>query len=159
MATGIVSIALRLAGFGWAWRTPAATAAAFLGVAAVLWAVLLPRVVRAVRRPLPGAAYLVTVATQSVAVLGAMLAAGPGPGRLVWTAGVLLGGGLVLYFVVLARFDLGQVAAGAGGHWVAGGSLAISTVAAARVAAAAGPPARAPLEWLTLAVLAAVLGW
>ncbi|MFC4048550.1 tellurite resistance/C4-dicarboxylate transporter family protein [Actinomadura syzygii] len=213
MATGIVSIGLRLAGFGWAWRTLAATAAAlwvvlavsfgrsiagdparwrdeasapavltsvagtgvvgdtaelaghavtaaaFLGVAAVLWAVLLPRVVRGLRRPAPGAAYLVTVATQSVAVLAALLAARAGSGWLVWPAGVLLGGGLVLYFVVLARFDLGQVAAGAGDHWVAGGSLAISTVAAARVTAAAGPPVRTPLEWLTLAVLAAVLGW
>ena len=207
MATGIVSIGLRLAGFGWAGRAllvltaalwivlavtfgrllvvdvpatsrPAAltsvagtgvlgdgallsghtgTAAVLLAIATALWCALLPRVLRHLRGPLPGSAYLVTVATQALAVLAAMLATQPGARWLGWPAGVLLAAGLVLYLLVLRRFDLGQLGAGPGDHWVVAGALSISALAAARVTDVAGrPPA---LAALTLAVLAVALAW
>ncbi|QXJ26874.1 hypothetical protein AGRA3207_006226 [Actinomadura graeca] len=209
MATGIVSLGLRLAGFLWAARgllvitaalwlvlavtfcgllldgarreelaAPAvltsvagtgvlgngialtghsAAAAVLLTVTAVLWLLLLPRVLRRLGRSLPGAAYLVTVATQSVAGLAAALAVPLSAPWLTWAAGVLLAAGLALYALVLSRFDLGQLHRGAGDHWVVAGSLSISALACARLAAATGRPE--PLTWLTLAILAAALSW
>ncbi|MEU9018560.1 hypothetical protein [Actinomadura sp. NPDC048394] len=134
-------------------------AEALLALMAVAWLLLLPRVVRHLRRRLPGAAYLVTVSTQSLVVLASTLAKQPPARWLVWPAGVLLALGLVLYLFVLSRFDFGQVRDGAGDHWVLAGALSISALACAKLAAAAGTPAPPPLEALMLVILAAALAW
>ncbi|WP_312875017.1 tellurite resistance/C4-dicarboxylate transporter family protein [Actinomadura litoris] len=209
MATGIVSIALRLAGVMWAARgllvitaalwvvlvvtfcglladgsrrdelsVPAiltsvagtgvlgngialsghaVTAVVPLVIAFGLWMFLLPRVLRRLKRRLPGAAYLVTVATQSVVVLAATLADLLPAHLLTWPAGTLLALGLGLYVFVLSRFDFRQLYRGSGDHWVLAGSLSISALASARVTNAAGDPR--PLEWLTFAVLGVALAW
>lgn len=134
-------------------------AEALLALMAVAWLLLLPRVVRHLRRRLPGAAYLVTVSTQSLVVLASTLAKQLPARWLVWPAGVLLALGLVLYLFVLSRFDFGQVRDGAGDHWVLAGALSISALACAKLAAAAGAPAPPPLEALMLVILAAALAW
>jgi hypothetical protein len=47
---------------------------------------------------------------------------------------VPFGLGLGLYVVVIARFDVRQLAVGRGDHWITGGGLGISSLAAARLA-------------------------
>ncbi|MGW2043906.1 tellurite resistance/C4-dicarboxylate transporter family protein [Streptomyces sp. NPDC001858] len=108
-------------------------AAALLALAAVLWPVLLATVVRRWRRRMPGAVFLACVATQGLALLGAVLAKAESVAWLAHTALVLFWLGLVLYGVALALFDLRQVAEGAGDQWVAGGALAISALAGAHL--------------------------
>ncbi|TDD85882.1 hypothetical protein E1293_10360 [Actinomadura darangshiensis] len=132
-------------------------AAVLLGLTAVLWTVLLPRVLRQLSRRVPGAAYLVTVATQAVAVLAATLAVELPAKWLAWPAVTMLALGLLLYVLVLTRFDFGELVGGAGDQWVVGGSLSISALASAKVTLAMDAPA--PLVWLTLAVLAVALAW
>lgn len=137
-------------------------AAVLLALTALLWAALLPRVLRNLRWRVPGAAYMVTVATQAVAVLAASLAVHPHARWLLWPAGVLLALGLLLYVLVLSRFDFAELAGGAGDHWVAGGSLSISALAFAKVTHAAGasaPLVAGTLVAGTLTVLAVALGW
>jgi hypothetical protein len=101
-----------------------AVGVALLAVAVACWVPLLARVLRAWRRPAEGGAFLVSVATQAIAVLCATLAA-RGP------AVALLGAGLVLYVFALASFDLGEIRRGRGDQWIAGGALAIGALAAA----------------------------
>lgn len=149
-ATGVL-------GDGAAMVSRPAAAAVLLGLAAALWAVLLPRVLRRLGRHLPGAAFVVTVATQAVAVLAATLAVRRPERWLLWPAGVLITIGLLLYVVVLARFDLGELLAGAGDQWVVAGSLSISALALGKVTSATDAPSA--LAGATLAVLAAALAW
>ncbi|OIV36300.1 hypothetical protein BIV57_17160 [Mangrovactinospora gilvigrisea] len=121
----------RLALLGW---RPAAVG--LLIVAAAVWPVLLPGVLRHLRGRMPGSVFLVCVATQALAVLSATLAAVlGGAGWLIWAALVFFALGLLLYGVALACFDFGQVVRGAGDHWVAGGALAISALVAAKLTA------------------------
>ncbi|MWA05981.1 hypothetical protein F8568_037645 [Actinomadura sp. LD22] len=138
-------------------ETAAEALLALMAAASLL--LLLPQVVRHLRRRLPGAAYLVTVSTQSLVVLASTLAKQVPARWLLWPAGVLLALGLALYLFVLGRFDFAQVRDGAGDHWVLAGALSISALACAKLAAAAGTPAPRPLEALTLAILAAALAW
>jgi tellurite resistance protein TehA-like permease len=73
------------------------------------------------------------VATQSVAVLAASLAQRLESKWLLdgsFTA-FLIGAGL--YAVTIARFDLRQLRVGRGDHWIAGGALGISALAAATI--------------------------
>lgn len=158
MATGVLSIGLHLTGYevlsrvtlvmtGVAWVALAATtvlgarvsalgrhllAEALLALAAVLWPVLLGTVVRRWKRDMPGTVFLCCVATQGLAVLGAVLAPAEASAWLAHTALVLFWLGLVLYGVALALFDPRQVAEGAGDQWVAGGALAVSALAGAK---------------------------
>ncbi len=148
--TGVLGNGIALSGHS-------AVAVVPLALTTVLWLLLLPRVLRRLSRRLPGSAYLVTVATQSVAVLAATLATPLSAPWLAWPAGILLGAGLMLYVLVLTRFDFDQIHRGAGDHWVVAGSLSISALACAKVTYAADRPE--PLEWLTLAILAAALAW
>ncbi|MFF4608300.1 tellurite resistance/C4-dicarboxylate transporter family protein [Streptomyces albidoflavus] len=136
-----------------------------LGVAAVSWVGLLPQVVRRLGRRVPGSAYLTCVATQSLGVLGATLAAATGVTWPLPVAVVLLVVGFGLYVLVLLHFDFHQLEEGAGDHWVACGALAISALAAGKLTAASG----APLTWaeplrpwllaVTLVLLLAALAW
>ncbi|WP_078889937.1 tellurite resistance/C4-dicarboxylate transporter family protein [Streptomyces maremycinicus] len=106
---------------------------ALLALAAVLWPVLLVTVVRRWKRGMPGTVFLCCVATQGLAVQGAVLAEAEAAAWLAHTALVLFWLGLVLYGVALALFDPRQPAEGAGDQWVAGGALAISALAGARL--------------------------
>ncbi|MGC9536895.1 tellurite resistance/C4-dicarboxylate transporter family protein [Streptomyces sp. UG1] len=135
--TGIAATAVlgtRFAALGWeplAW--------ALLALAALLWPGLLLAVVRHWRHRMPGAVFLGCVATQGLVVLAATLAAAQNTAWPAHAALVLFWLGLVLYAVALARFDLRQIARGAGDHWVAGGAMAISALAGAKLLGAEGP--------------------
>ncbi|MFI9249177.1 tellurite resistance/C4-dicarboxylate transporter family protein [Streptomyces sp. NPDC053069] len=143
-----------------------ATAEALLALAALLWPVLLVLVVRHWKRRMPGAVFLCCVATQGLVVLAATLAAAQ---RTAWLAHAALGLfwlGLVLYGLALARFDARQVLEGAGDHWIAGGALAISALAGAKllVAGDAGlylwdEDDRGVLRTVTVALLVLDLAW
>jgi len=80
---------------------------------------------------------VLTVSTESLTVLSAALAASE---HAHWPldaafAPFLLG--LAFYAFVISRFDLRQPAVGRGGHWITGGALALSTLAAGRITLAA----------------------
>ncbi|MEU9171837.1 tellurite resistance/C4-dicarboxylate transporter family protein [Streptomyces sp. NPDC048420] len=115
------------------WQT---LAEALLALSALLWPVLLVPVVRHWTRRMPGRVFLGCVATQGLAVLGATLAAAESAAWLAHAALVLFWLGLVLYGIALFRFDLRQVLEGPGDHWIAGGALAISALAGAKLIAA-----------------------
>ncbi|MFF4251179.1 tellurite resistance/C4-dicarboxylate transporter family protein [Streptomyces sp. NPDC001663] len=145
------------------WQT---LAEALLALAAVLWPALLVGVVRHWRRRMPGAVFLCCVATQGLAVLGATLAGAEATAWLAHTALVLFWLGLVLYGFALAHFDLRQVVEGAGDHWIAGGALAISALAGAKLVAADSARLylwndddRGVLRAVTVALLVLDLAW
>ncbi|MGW3668795.1 tellurite resistance/C4-dicarboxylate transporter family protein [Streptomyces sp. NPDC005141] len=121
----------RFSALGWQWL-----AEALLALAVVLWPVLLLPVVRHWRRRMTGGVFLVCVATQGLSVLGSTIATAVGPDWLAHAALVLFWLGIVLYGVTFAHFDLWEVKRGAGDHWVAGGALAISALAGAKLVAA-----------------------
>ncbi|MGY4960139.1 tellurite resistance/C4-dicarboxylate transporter family protein [Streptomyces sp. 900105245] len=128
-ATTVLGTQLSMLG----WET---LAAALLALSALLWPGLLVYVMRHWARRMPGSVFLCCVATQGLAVLGATLAAAVETAWLAHTAMVLFWLGLVLYGLALLRFDLRQVLEGAGDQWIAGGALAISALAGARLIAA-----------------------
>ncbi|MFJ4619207.1 tellurite resistance/C4-dicarboxylate transporter family protein [Streptomyces sp. NPDC088812] len=123
----------RISALGWQ-----PLAEALLALAAVLWPVLLVEVMRHWERRMPGAVFLCCVATQGLAVLAATLARAEAEAWLARAALVLFWLGLAVYVVTLARFSLRQVAEGAGDQWVAGGALAISALAGAKLLLAEG---------------------
>ena len=127
-ATTVLGTRLSMLG----WRN---TATALLALSAALWPGLLVAVVRHWRRRMPGVAFLGCVATQGLAVLAAVLATAGGPA---WLARAVLAAfclGLLLYAAALVRFDPHEVVSGAGDHWVAGGALSISALAASKLLA------------------------
>jgi hypothetical protein len=129
--TGVAGTAMlgaRATGLGWS-----NLAAALLVGAAALWLILLPLVLSRPSDSDAGVAFMSTVSTQSLAVLAAQLAVLIHAAWLLYPALATLGLGVVLYVFVLARFDLRQLLVGRGDHWVSGGALAISTLAAARI--------------------------
>jgi tellurite resistance protein TehA-like permease len=141
-------------------------AEALLALAALLWPVLLLLVVRHWGRRMPGAVFLCCVATEGLAVLAATLAAATRTPWLAHTALVLFWLGLVLYGVALAHFDARQVLEGAGDHWIAGGALAISALAGARLLLAGNAGMylwdgddRHVLRIVTVALLVLDLAW
>ncbi|MFB7174041.1 tellurite resistance/C4-dicarboxylate transporter family protein [Streptomyces sp. NPDC056254] len=153
-ATAVVGTRLSLFG----WQT---AAAALLVLAALVWPGLLLNVVRHWRRGMPGGAFLGCVATQGLAVLAAALAA---VDRQDWLARAALAAfclGLVLYVAALFRFDLHEVAGGAGDHWVAGGALSISALAGSRLTASPvwSGWEHTALRTVTLVALTVSLGW
>ncbi|MFB7597661.1 tellurite resistance/C4-dicarboxylate transporter family protein [Streptomyces sp. NPDC056160] len=162
--TGVAATAVlgtRFSNLGWQ-----PLAEALLALAVVLWPWLLVRVVRNSRRPMPGAVFLCCVATEGLAVLGASLAKAQAAAWLAHTALVFFWLGLALYLFTLSRFDLRQVYEGHGDHWVAGGALAISAVAGAKLIAAEGAGRHlwdnddhGVLRTVTLALLVLDLAW
>ncbi|MEV0170674.1 tellurite resistance/C4-dicarboxylate transporter family protein [Streptomyces sp. NPDC050803] len=139
---------------------------ALLALAALLWPVLIVLVMRHWKHRMPGAVFLSCVATQGLAVLGATLAAAESTAWPAHTALVLFWLGLALYGLALARFDLRQVTAGAGDHWVAGGGLAISALAGSKLIAADSArlylwnnDAHDVLRAVTVALLVLDLAW
>ncbi len=114
-----------------------ALGAALLILAFAMWLAILPGMA-ATTLPRSGSSFLVTVAVQSLAVLGALLVVHIGTDWITWPALLACVIGLVLYAPVLVRFDPGQLLSGAGDHWIAGGALAISALALSELSAAAG---------------------
>lgn len=153
-ATTVLGTRLSILG----WQT---LAAALLALAAVLWPALLLHVVRHWRRRMPGVAFLVCVATQGLAVLAAVLATVGHHDWLAWAALAAFVLGLLLYGAAFVRFDLREVSGGAGDHWVAGGALSISALAASKLTASPvwTGAAHTALSTTTLVVLAASLVW
>jgi tellurite resistance protein TehA-like permease len=136
---GTAVLGTRLTLLGWDWA-----GVALLVIALVLWAALLMPVLAHWRTPTIGASLLLTVSTESLAVLAATLAIADQAHWLLGAAIAPFGLGLAFYVFVIARFDPGQLAVGRGDHWITGGALAISTLAAGKIAA--GAKALAMLE-------------
>lgn len=103
---------------------------AALALAALMWAVLTPAVLRTLPRRIPGAGLLPVVATESLAVLAATVAASEGAPVLLPVALVLGVLGLAAYPPLIARFRPGEVRTGGGDQWIAGGSLALCALCA-----------------------------
>jgi hypothetical protein len=118
----------RLTLLGWSW-----TGIAMLAIAAAFWAVLLVPVLGHWSTPTIGVSLVLTVSTESLAVLAATLAAAEGAPWLLDLALAPFLLGLGFYLLVIARFDLRQLLVGHGDHWITGGALAISTLAAGRL--------------------------
>lgn len=150
---GTVVLGVRLSRFGWNRE-----AAALLVVAFGVWLLLVPRVLARWRTPTVGLSFLLAVSTEAIAVLAARLAVADGLRPLRLAALVFCGLGLALYLTVLARFELRQLLVGRGDHWIAGGALAIATLACALCAQAADA-LHGPLDVATLALWAASIAW
>lgn len=118
----------RATGLGWS-----GVAAALLVLATAMWLILARPALRAVPRRATGTAFMLTVSTQSLSVLAAQLAVREQAAWLVYAALALFALGLASYLYVLVGFDLPQLIEGRGDHWVSGGALAISALAAARI--------------------------
>ena len=115
-----------------------AVAGALLAVSGVCWALLVVPVLRHWKRPTTGASFVLVVATEGLAVLGATLAVSYRAGWLLSVAVAALVLGLAFYLFTAARFDLRELVTGHGDQWVAGGALAISALAAAKVTEGSG---------------------
>lgn len=133
--TGVAGTAVLGAGF--AEHGYREAAAVLLAVSCLSWAVLLTPVLRRWKTPTAGVSFVLTVATQGPAVLGATLAIGYRARWLLIGALAALIAGLVIYIPTVARFDLRQLVTGRGDQWVAGGALAISALACGKVIGAA----------------------
>ncbi len=107
--------------------------AVLLVVAFVIWLGLVPLVLRHWQTPTIGASFILTVATESLALLAATLADADRDAWLLYVALVPFVLGIGFYLFVLRRFDFHQLVVGIGDHWVTGGALAITTVTAGRV--------------------------
>jgi len=117
-----------LALLGWTWAGIAA-----ILISAGIWAVLVGPVVRDWKTPTVGASLILTVSTESLAVLAATLGIVE---RTEWLVAIALAPfvlGLCFYVFVIARFDWQQLGRGHGDHWITGGALAISTLAAGKL--------------------------
>lgn len=153
--TGTAVLGTGLAQLGW----PTA-GWAVLVIASGLCMILMRSVLRVKPLPSAGLSFLLVVAPQSLAVLLAALAEQQGTKWPAFMAMLPFAAGLCAYPVVLARFDLDQVRRGAGDQWVAGGALAISTLACADIAAAATSGAiHEALRIGCLVLWVATIGW
>ena len=107
---------------------------------------------------------MLTVSTESLAVLAAVLAANEHAHWLLDAALAPFLLGLGFYLFVISRFDIRQLAVGRGDHWVTGGALAISTLAAGRITLAAKSlgalgGVHATLKDTTVALWALTIAW
>ncbi|MEO6857142.1 MAG: tellurite resistance/C4-dicarboxylate transporter family protein [Solirubrobacteraceae bacterium] len=128
--TAVLATGLTTVGPTWA-------AIVLLAIAVTLWLVLIEQVLAHLRARATGVALMVTVATESLAVLAAAIATQAHASWLVAASLVPLLVGLGLYCFVIARFDFAELTRGRGDQWIAGGALAIATLAAARASASA----------------------
>jgi tellurite resistance protein TehA-like permease len=120
----------RLTSLGWTWA-----GVATLVIALVVWAALLRPVAAGWKSPTVGVSLLLAVSAVSLAVLAVTLAAAEHARWLLIAALVPLGLGLALYVFVISRFDLRQLVVSPGDHWITGGALGISALAAAKLTA------------------------
>jgi tellurite resistance protein TehA-like permease len=124
--TAVLGTRLTLLGWGWA-------GIGLLLLALGLWLLLLAPILRNWKTPTIGVSFVLTVSTESLAVLAATLAASEDAAWLLEAALAPFLLGLAFYVFVISRFDLRQLLVGRGDHWVAGGALAISALAAGRI--------------------------
>ena len=129
---GTAVLGTRLALLGWTWAGIAA-----LVLATAIWALLIGVVLSHWKTPTVGASLIITVSTESLAVLAATIGLVERMGWLLVAALAPFALGLCFYVFVIARFDLHQLAVGRGDHWITGGALAISTLAAGKLLAGA----------------------
>jgi tellurite resistance protein TehA-like permease len=156
---GTEVLGTRLTLLGWTWA-----AVALLVIGFALWVVLLWPVLANWVVPTIGVSLVLTVSTESLAVLSAALAA---PEHAPWLAVAALAPfilGLAFYVFVIARFDFRQIVVGHGDHWITGGALAISTLAIARITLAADTlhtlsGAVGTLEDLTIVLWGLSIAW
>jgi tellurite resistance protein TehA-like permease len=123
--TAVLGSRLTLVGADWAGYI-------LFACAFCVWVWLLHPVLANWLTPTVGVSFLLCVATESLAVLAAVLGV---QRHLPWLAGaalVLLVLGLIAYLYALRRIDLRQLLVGRGDHWIFGGALAIATLASAR---------------------------
>jgi tellurite resistance protein TehA-like permease len=155
--TGVLGT--RIAAQGWSWA-----GVALLVIAFVLWLGLIPQVLRHWTPPTLGVSFMLTVSTQSVSLLAATVGLKSRTTWLLYAALVLFVLGLVAYLFVLRHFQWRQLISGSGDQWVTGGALAISTVAAARIALLAGETGQlggknGPLQTLSLVLWCLAMAW
>jgi nitrate reductase gamma subunit len=156
---GTCVLGARLTVYGWEWA-----GIVLIVIGALFLLGLLPSVLQHWRRPTVGASFLLTVSTQSVAVLAATLAVSEQRKGLVVLAAILLAIGICFYLWVLRDFDFGQLLTGRGDHWVAGGAVAISSLAAGRIvqavdATGAMSDLRSFLDAVAVVLIVAELIW
>jgi tellurite resistance protein TehA-like permease len=107
---------------------------AALVLATVAWGALIGPVLAASNGPATGATLMLTVSTESLSVLAALVALRERADWLLVASLAPFVVGLVLYALVMLRFELAQLGTGWGDHWITGGALAISTLALATIA-------------------------
>jgi tellurite resistance protein TehA-like permease len=129
---GTAVLGTGLTALGWSWA-----GIALLVIAACLWVALIGPVLANLEMPAVGATLLLAVATESLAELAATLAAQEHARWLLAAALAPFALGLCFYVFVIARFAVRELADGMGDHWITGGALAISTLAAGRITAGA----------------------
>jgi tellurite resistance protein TehA-like permease len=155
---GTATLGQRLLEFG-----PSTAADTALGLSVCLCLALLPGAAR-VRERAAGTAFLLVVSIESLAVLAASCARVQQAVWLAIAALVLFLAGLAAYGWIMVNLDLRALARSAGDQWIAGGALAISALACAQLADAAGAlvehgSLRAPLADTALALLIAAFVW
>lgn len=124
--TAVLGTGLTLIGWDWA-------GIVLLAAGTVGWLVLLGPVLRHWEVPTVGGSLILSVCTESLAVLAAAVAAVQGATWLLFIAVALFALGLAFYLFVIVRFDLRQLIVGCGDHWITGGAVALATLAAARI--------------------------
>lgn len=148
-----------LAGRGWD-----SLALALLAIAAALWLTLIVPALRSSDPSRSTAALMLPVATQALATVCAELGAIESLRWLVLVALAAFAAGLALYAFAIARFALRQLVVARGEHWVAGGALAVSSLAASRTIGAAerlgiGADVATALKVTLVAVSIAAFAW
>jgi hypothetical protein len=125
---GTAVLGTRLTLLGWNWA-----GIALLAIALGFWLMLLVPVLSHWVTPTIGVSLLLTVSTESLAVLAATLAPAEHTRWLLDAALAPFLLGLCFYVFVISRFDFRQLLVGRGDHWITGGALAISTLAGGRI--------------------------
>lgn len=137
---------------------------ALLVLALILWLLLTLPVLSGLNVPATGTSLLLCVATESLAVLAATLAASSDARWLLIAALVPFVLGLGLYALVIIHFDLSELATARGDHWIAGGALAISTLSSGKIVAGIAAlgvleSARSGLEDVTVGLWVLTMLW
>ncbi len=125
-ATAVLGTAA--AGLGWV-----IPAAGLLLLAIALLGLVLVPVLRRWQTPTRGLSFLLPVAVASISVAAAALSGSTQARWLVVPAVGAWGLALAAYLFVVIRFDFRELLRGRGDHWVAGGALAIATLAGGEV--------------------------
>jgi tellurite resistance protein TehA-like permease len=160
--TGVAATAVlgaRATGLGWS-----AVAAVLLVIATCVWLMLIWPVMRGWTTKTQGVSFMVSVAPHSLAVLAAQLALREHTSWLLYVSIAPFVLGVVLYLVVLASFDFRQLLEGGGDHWISGGAIGITAMAAARISIGAHHlhvlgAATGSLRTLSLVLWALAVAW
>jgi Voltage-dependent anion channel len=156
---GTAVLGTRLTLLGWNWA-----GIALLAIALGFWLMLLVPVLGHWVTPTIGVSLLLTVSTESLAVLAATLAAAEHARWLLDAALAPFLLGLCFYVFVISRFDFRQLLIGRGDHWITGGALAISTLAVGQITLGAKSlhtftGIAGTLEVIALALWALTVAW